>query len=309
MRHALIVARQILRRGSISALLGATCLATLVAASFELPPINVPATQERHPGKVIWVDLVTPDLDGAKHFYGGLFGWTFRDISTGQPDKNYALALLDGQPVGGLFHRSVPTGQQRHPAWLTFLSVRDVGAAERVVLARGGKVLSKPRTYRERGRQAVFADPQGSVFAVLQSSSGDPPDVLAAPGEWIWSSLITTDPGAAAGFYQTLFGYEVFDLPSNDGRQHLLLASDNYARASVNSLPPDVSKPHPHWLNFVRVVNAKDAAAKVAALGGRVLVEPHSDRHGGMIAVVADPSGAPFGLFEWADTESKEVTK
>jgi len=39
-------------------------------------------------------------------------------------------------------------------------------------------------------------------------------------------------------------------------------------------------------------------------LGGRVLVEPRIDRHGGRIAVVADPSGAPVGLMEWSDTNN-----
>ena len=90
---------------------------------------------------------------------------------------------------------------------------------------------------------------------------------------------------------------------------HLLLATDGYARARANPLPADSLDRHSHWLNFVRVVNAKDAAAKAAALGGHVLVEPHPDRHGGMIAVVADPSGAPFGLLEWWETESKEAPK
>jgi predicted enzyme related to lactoylglutathione lyase len=38
-------------------------------------------------------------------------------------------------------------------------------------------------------------------------------------------------------------------------------------------------------------------------LGGRVLVAPHPDRHGGMVAVVADPAGAAVGLMEWTETE------
>ncbi len=304
MRHTPVVARQNLIRWSIGALVGVSCAATIVAASLELPPIAAPATRDHHPGKVIWVDLVTPDLDAAKSFYGGLFGWTFRDVSTA--DKDYAVALLDGRPVGGLFHRAIPAGGHRQPAWLTFIAVRHVDKAERAVLAHGGKVLSQPRTYSQRGRQAIFADPQGAVFAVLQSSSGDPADVLAAPGEWIWSSLITSDPDADAAFYQTLFGYEVFEMTTAN---HLLLATDGYARASANPLPADSLDRHSHWLNFVRVVNAKDAAAKAVALGGHVLVEPHPDRHGGMIAVVADPSGAPFGLLEWSETESKEVPK
>jgi len=98
-------------------------------------------------------------------------------------------------------------------------------------------------------------------------------------------------------------------LPASEGAQHLLLATDNYARASVNTLPGKGSNGHPHWLNYVRVEDAVKMTAKVVALGGRVLVEPRIDRHGGKVAVVADPSGAPFGLLEWTDTNTKEAPK
>jgi predicted enzyme related to lactoylglutathione lyase len=184
-----------------------------------------------------------------------------------------------------------------------------VDAAGKTALAHGGKMLAEPRDVPGRGRQAVLADPQGAVFAVLKSTSGDPPDELAEPGEWIWSSLITTDPDVDAAFYQTLFDYEVYDFTEKAGAEHLMLASEDYARASANSLPENHPNVHPYWLNYVRVEDAAQTAGKVAALGGRVLVEPRVDRHGGKIAVVADPSGAPFGLMEWPEPESKEVTK
>jgi predicted enzyme related to lactoylglutathione lyase len=283
-------------------------IATVAAATalpFELPPLTQPATSERHPGKIIWADLVTTDLAAAKSFYGALFGWTFNDIHTGTTD--YSLALLDGVPVGGIFERKVSAGQRRHPVWLTFISVRNVDKAQKTIVANGGKVLAPAHTYPRRGRQAVFADPEGAIFAVLQSSSGDPQDALAAPGEWIWSSLASHDPGKEAAFYQTVFGYEAFDLPDEDGLEHVLLATDNYARASSNALP--AAKLRPHWLNFVRVSHTVDAVAKVESLGGHVLVQPHQDRHGGQIAVVADPTGAPFGLLEWTEADSKQVEK
>jgi hypothetical protein len=299
--------RQCLARWTLYALLGVAWAANGVATSSELPPLVQPPTQDHYVGKVVWADLITPDLESAKRFYAALFGWTFRDVVAG--DKKFVVALLDGSPVAGLVQQPLPTDDRRRPAWLTFIAVRDVDDADRTALAHGGKVLSPPHDYPERGRQAILADPQGAVFAVLQSGSGDPPDVLVPPGDWIWSSLITPDPNAGAAFYQTLFGYEVFELPSDDGREHLLLAADGYARATANSPPANAPNLHSHWLNFVRVVNAGDASRKAVALGGRVLVEPHPDRHGEMVAVIADPSGAPFGLLEWSDSESKAVGK
>jgi predicted enzyme related to lactoylglutathione lyase len=300
-------ALQFLRQGVLAAFLGVAGAATVIAASFELPPLVQPASTEHHVGKVIWLDLVTPDLDRAKLFYAGLFGWTFRDVHTGETD--YAVALLDGRPIGGLVHRPAPPGKPRQPAWLTFIAVPDVDVAKRTALAHGGKVLFEPHSYPQRGRQAVFADPQGAVFALLASSSGDPPDLLAAPGDWIWSSLIVRDAGADAAFYQALLGYEVFGLPSDDGSEHLVLSTDGYARASVNRLPADAPNRHPHWLNFVRVIDTVEMTAKVVALGGRVLVEPHVDRHGGTVAIVADSAGAPFGLLEWPDSETKQEAR
>ena len=279
----------------------------IMAAPLQLPPVVEPATQEHHPGKLIFVELVTPDLITAKAFYGRLFGWTFRDIQGGR--KEYAEALLNGTPVAGLIQRDIRAGERKQPAWLSFFSVGDVALAKNVALQNGAKVLFGPRDLPLRGQEAVFRDPQGAVFAVLSSSSGDPPDILVSPGEWIWSTLITIDPDTDAAFYQKLFNYEVFDLPEKSDAQHLLLASGGYARASVNSFPTDRLKAYPHWLNFVRVEDAVKTAGKVVTLGGRVLVEPRVDRHGGKIAVVADPLGAAFGLLEWQENESKEVSK
>jgi len=299
---------RLLKEGLLAALLGIVAAMPVMAVPLYLPTLVEPASQEQHVGKVIFVELVTPDLAAAKQFYAGLFGWTFRDIQTGGEGITYAEASLDGHVVAGLVHKAIPTGEHRQPAWLTFIAVRDVDAAQQIALQQGAKVLFEPHSIPDRGREAVFADPQGAVFAVLASTSGDPPDVLAAPGEWIWSSLITSDPDAGAAFYQALFDYEVFGLPADGGSGHLLLATDNYARASVNSLPASKPTMHPHWLNYIRVEDAVKTTAKLVALGGRVLVEPRVDRQGGKVAVVADPLGAPFGLLEWPESESKQVT-
>jgi hypothetical protein len=294
------------RAPAVFALLAcALCGTALAALPLNLPPISDPASTEHHPGKVIWADLVTPNLAAAEAFYGGLLGWTFQDIHT--VDSDYAIALVDGRPIAGVVQKAIPAGDRRQPTWLTFIAVLDVDAARRIALSHGAKSVYEPRTYPRRGRQVVLSDPQGAVFAMLASTSGDPPDYLAAPGEWIWSSVFARNPNQDAGFYKAIFGYDVFDLPSDDGAQHVILSSDDYARAGINTLPPGHRLPH--WLNFIRVVDAGESSAKAVALGGRVLVEPFVDRHGGKIAVIADPMGAPFGMMEWSDTDTKVEPK
>ena len=292
---------------SLFAALSFAGTAPVFAAEFELPALNSPPSNEHHPGKMVWADLVTPDLAAAEKFYGTLFGWTFRSIHAGNSD--YAVAMLDGRPLAGLLEKAVPSGSRHQSAWLTFLAASDVDGIKRSALAHGAKVVAADRSYPMRGEQCVLSDPEGAVFALLASSSGDPPDYLPAVGEWIWSSLHAKDAGAEAAFYQQLFNYDVFEAPSDDGQVHLILSSDNYARVSANDLAQGSARRHPHWLNFVRVADAAEAAAKVRALGGRVLVEPRADRHGGMLAVVADPAGAPFGLMEWSDSDPKEEPK
>ena len=144
-------------------LAGASCAA--LAAPPPLPPLEDPASNEHHPGKVVFVELVTPDLDASKHFYGGLFGWTFRDMQSGTHE--YAQASLDGRPVAGIMHRRIPSGTKRQPAWIAFFGVADVDAAKATALQHGATVLFEPHTLPARGTEAVFRDPQGAVFAVF----------------------------------------------------------------------------------------------------------------------------------------------
>ncbi|MBV9725672.1 MAG: VOC family protein [Gammaproteobacteria bacterium] len=275
----------------------ALAVGTATAAGVEFPPLMQPKGPE-HPGKVIWAELVTPDLAAAKRFYGGVFGWSFHDMRMG--DTDYAIANVDGAPIAGLVRRPLPAEKPEQPAWLTFLSVPNVQQVGNAIVANGGKQLTSPRAYRLRGQQSVYSDPQGAVFAILNSHSGDPPDVLAAPGEWIWSALVTRDPDADAGFYQEVFGFDVYPLGQGERGDHLVLASGEFARASVNPLPRDNMAPH--WVNFVRVDDVARAVDAARSLGGRVLVEPHPDRHGGTMALLADPAGAVIGLMDWTDT-------
>jgi len=279
-------------------LLAATALLFWPARNFAadapiLPPLTTVSGSPRLPGKFIWADLVTDDVVAAQKFYTGLFGWTFCNLG------GYAIAANDERPLGGMFQRARPADQSAKPRWLGYLSVANVERAKAAVTRAGGRVLAAPQKMPKRGEQAVFADAEGALFGVIKSSSGDPQDFLAEPGDWIWIQLLSRDGRKAAEFYREVGGYTIIENTTANKLSDYVLASEGYARATVRTIRTNDEKLRPNWLPFVRVKNVGDSLALAKQLGGRGLIEPKPELFDGKVAVIADPTGAAIGLLEW----------
>ncbi|MCL4180174.1 MAG: VOC family protein [Verrucomicrobia bacterium] len=258
------------------------------------PPLTTVSGNPRLPGKFVWADLVTDDLARAQAFYGGLFRWSFRDYG------GYLIAANDERPLCGMFQRPRPEGKpEAKPRWIGFVSVPNVKRAADYVSNAGGKVLAAPAKFPKRGEQAIFADSEGALFGVIKSSSGDPEDFLAEPGDWIWMQLLSRDGRQAAEFYRGIGNYEIIENSTADRLSDFVLASDGYARATVRTIPVDRDKVVPVWLPFVRVRSMSESLAKASQLGGQVLLPPSAELREGKVAVIADPTGAALGLLEW----------
>ena len=281
--------------------LAAAALLLLTSTGFTaepppLPPVTSVSGSPRLPGKFVWADLVTDDVAGAKKFYGELFNWTFRDLG------GYVVAANEERPLCGMFQRPKPSDRtQARPRWFGYLSVASVEKARRAVLQAGGRVLAPPRNLPKRGEQAVFADGEGALFGVMKSASGDPPDFMADPGDWIWIQLLSRDAKKAAEFYRTVGGYEVTENTAGNRLSDYVLASKGYARATVRTIPEGKPQVQPSWLPFVRVKSVRESVALAKRLGGKTLLEPKPELIEGRAAVIADPSGAAIGLLEWSD--------
>jgi predicted enzyme related to lactoylglutathione lyase len=65
--------------------------------------------------------------------------------------------------------------------------------------------------------------------------------------------------------------------------------------AAIGS-PPPAGMP-PAWTTYVWVDDADAVAARAANAGGSLLAEPFGSLDGGRLAIVADPSGAVFGVW------------
>ena len=274
-------------------------LACLVAGAsaappnFKLPPLNHPATTVSLPGKFIWADLFTADVAASTKFYGELFGWEWRTFGSGP--SAYHLASVAGEPVAGAVARPQVKGETAGAHWIGYISVPDIANAVQQVSAAGGRVLLAPRPVPDRGQLAVVADNEGTLFGVLQSSSGDPADYRAEAGEWDWAQLLAGDVKQAAGFYSTVFGYTLQESPRPKLEDNVYLVSGGFARAGVAKLPvhPDWK---PVWLGFIRVTDVAATVAKAKALGGNVLADTITTPEGVQVAVISDPAGAPVGL-------------
>ncbi|HVU17417.1 MAG TPA: VOC family protein [Candidatus Didemnitutus sp.] len=279
----------------------------LCSRAADVPPLNEPATAEKHPGKFIWSNLLTDNPDGAASFYSGLFGWTAATVELTTPKgARTEVVLRNGdRPVAGIVRRPALLQDNAHGRWVGYISVPDVAESVAIATRSGCHLISHARDVPARGTQAILADPEGAVIGLMHSSSGDPADYLAEPGDWAWAELFARNPESAGQFYRAIAGFECIPDTRFEKSNTLILTSGGYSRAGLSPVPAR-PKAHPVWVLFVRVADVKAAAAKAVQLGGRVLVPPGDTPTEFWRAIIADPSGAHLGLVELHETNSPE---
>jgi hypothetical protein len=275
------------------AALGSTAFAAEAADRY-WPPIVDPATGQHTPGRWVWADLVTSDVAAAADFYGKVFGWTFETYGGDDDRDTYTLALADGLPIGGMvFDQRALKGKVPSARWIGLISVADVRAAADAVTRGGGKVVVVPTVLGERGETAVFQDPEGTLFGAVRSKNGDPADYVGDLNEWLWIDLWTADVNQAAKFYGTVVGYDVVPLEKEGLRNGVHLVSEGFVRAGI--MEKHDERATAAWLPYLRVADAKAAIDKARAAGGKIIREPVSLGRV-IVAIIADPTGAPVGV-------------
>lgn len=263
-----------------------------------VPPINAPATSQQISGKIIWHDLVTINVKTSQQFYKELFGWQFKAFVSGK--DTYIYISRNGKAIGGIVPLSKQEAAKNENQWVSYISVADVAQATQFVKKNGGKVLLEPQKFEQQGELAVFTDPEGAVFGVLKSASGDPVDGRIQAGQWGWADLMVKNPQQAIKFYRGIANYGVKKYRRDQNTNDYYLISNKLARAGVAAIPGGKQAPQilPNWLPYIIVSNINAAVVKTTKLGGRVILKPASQVYHGRLAVIADPGGAALGLIE-----------
>lgn len=118
------------------------------------------------------------------------------------------------------------------------------------------------------------------------------------PGVPCWVDTSQPDPEAAVAFYSGLFGWEFENtMPEGSEGAYFIARLRGGDVAAIGSIP-DGAPPMAMWNTYVWVDNANETAAKARDAGGQVMTEPFDVLDAGRMAVLADPEGAVFCVWQ-----------
>jgi predicted enzyme related to lactoylglutathione lyase len=280
------------------------------AVPVNLPPVTEQPTHARLPGKIIWHDLLTKTPEASQRFYEELFGWEFESIGLNfgaVASANYTLIRHRGRLIGGMIDQTRLKTTADISQWVVLMSTDDIDAAVATIRDSGGTVFTPPTELADRGRIAVVADPEGALFALLQTKDGDPVDAEPAPNDFLWNELWANDIDAAANFYRRLMGYDLEEEVVTADTSYHYLSSNGTPRVGI--LPNPIEGLQPLWATYIRVTDPAAICARVEALGGQILLAPAERDLGGVVALIAGPSGAGVALQTWEPDDRRAQTE
>ncbi len=123
------------------------------------------------------------------------------------------------------------------------------------------------------------------------------------PGAFSWIELSTSDQDAAKTFYTTLFGWTFRDSPMGPDDVYTMFSLNDHVVAAGYTIREDETAMGvpPHWNLYMSVESADETAKRAGDLGGKILAPPFDVYNYGRMAVIQDPTGAVFSIWEAKD--------
>src|SRR5688500_18728629 len=236
-------------------------------------------------GTPCWVDVTSPDLDGAIAFYTSLFGWD-ADTDPRPEAGGYTMFSKNGKHVAA---GSRPQQEGRPAHGTTDSASDDVDETARKVRDAGGSILAEPFDVFDAGRMTVAQDPTGAVFGVWQAGAHIGAQLANEPGTLNWNQCQTTDARAAEQFYRAVFGYGIDEMPMGDGEPYRVLKVDERGVGGLMQIGPQMGGVPPNWATTFNVADTDKSCAKAEELGAEVLMPPTDLPEIGRFAVLRDP--------------------
>ncbi len=122
--------------------------------------------------------------------------------------------------------------------------------------------------------------------------------------EVVFHELHTADPAAAKKFYSGVFGWTFRDMEMPNGLYTMISAGRKGIGGIMQAQPGRPSA----WLNYVGVPSVKRAVNKATKRGAKVVMGFTKVPGMGSMAILTDPTGAPFAVWEEAAKKPAKKT-
>lgn len=231
-----------------------------------------------------FAELHTTNLEGARRFYGALFGWTLDKVSDG-----YYLFRLGGKEV-------VTVREAAVNRWVPSMKVVDADAVAAQAARHGFTIAAAAADTPRAARTCLLQDPEGAVMQLWQPGRIQATAVETGPGSLWWIELATADMVTAAARYGAAFGWTVTNTMRFENGPHgyTLFKVKDQSTAGAFQFEPDWGV-KPAWQVYFEVTNFDAAKAMARRLGGSDGFWRDAP-NAGRIGVLFDPSGALFEI-------------
>ncbi len=242
-----------------------------------------------------WIDLATSDIDQAKSFYSGLFGWEYEDLSAGDGFL-YSMCRYREQRVCAMFGMNESMINQRVPShWSSYVSVSDVDAKVAKAKILGAKV-PMVCTVMDSGRMAKVQDPMGAWFSLWQPRNHSGAALVNQPNTWCWNELSVYHSQPALAFYNKLLDWRGETRPSGTDGSYITIYNNERMVGGMLTINPDWVEMPVHWEVYFAVTDCAAATHRATELGARVLVANKQVAEIGVLSVLQDPTQGTFTI-------------
>ena len=120
------------------------------------------------------------------------------------------------------------------------------------------------------------------------------------PGKICWHELITKDSEGSKSFYAGLFGWTTEEMPMGPDMTYTMFKNGDDMTAGMIQVTDEMGDVPPHWLTYITVEDIGASVAKAKELGATICKDV-TEIPMGKFAIIVDPGGAGFALWEHGD--------
>jgi predicted enzyme related to lactoylglutathione lyase len=248
----------------------------------EKPAVEQAQSTMNDYGKIVWYNLVTPNIEESKQFYGSIFDWSFQDIN------------LKGQKFVIIKYKSVPIGSMLElpkadaSIWLASVSVGSVKDITKRYIDNGGRLLIDSFNVSGTGQQVILEGPLGEKMAYINNPASPISLIDNGPNQWIWAELWSTNADTSKAFYEKVWDIEAKASKVKDKPYWYFEKESNKVAGMITN---PVESANTQWVPYINIADIANLNTKLEALNANIMLEPQSTDYGSII-IFQDPHGA-----------------